>query len=504
MTPRAAAQFDRIARIEYDSRAGLDLPMLFNAEWTIAGSLAGNVRALIDQAGKDQMDDLVSGFVISVLGPAQVVEGSMTFDAAGNRAIVRANGLMTSPWRWDRGQGKRPLNLVTTGFEFKPDRSRKAWSELPVQLDGPMAEKDEVTILLPETDGKFELEGKAALDEDIAGTHLERSAKIEGDRVVVTDFATSQGGELSADQAMAERSRASRLGSLALTLEAPRGTARRFDFAGAKDRSRLAAIEAAYSRLIEKDPDDADNYRNRARFRSGTYDRSGALADLDKVIELEPDSQAYWARAGLLADLGRLDDALADARAASDLDPSVGTGIYEAQILAELDRVDEAIAIVENLDGDANERQAIVMELSNLYAQAGRKDEGYARIEELLAERPGDPAMLNARCWYKASWNYQTDDLAQICTRAVEQSSWSPPVLDSRAMAYFRLARFQEALDDIDAALLSSPELSPSLFMRGVVRRAMGDAKGAEDVAAALAREPSLERKYARYGISAR
>ncbi|MXO59162.1 DUF3857 domain-containing protein [Altererythrobacter salegens] len=504
MTPRRSGQFDRSIKITYDNRPGLDLPMLFDAEWTVGGSFAGTLRALIDQAGKDQMDDLIAGFVASSIGPTQVIEGSMTFDAANNRAIVKVKGLMTTLWRWDRGQGKRQLNLVTTGFEFKPDRSRKAWSEIPVELDGPSAQMNEVTILLPDTEGKFELEGKTTLDEDIAGTHLERSAKIEGNRFFVTDFATSQGGELPADQAMAERSRASRLGSLALTLEAPRDVSRRFEFAGKRDRSRLAPIEQAYAKLIERKPDDADNYLNRARFRSGTYDRDGALADMNKVIELAPDTQAYWTRSGLLLDLGRLDDALADARAASDLDPSVGSAIYEAQILAELDRVDEAIAIVENLDGDANERQSIGMELSDLYAQAGRKDDGFAKIEDLLAERPGDPTMLNARCWFKASWNYQPDDLAQVCTRAVEQSSWSPPVLDSRAMAYFRLGRLQEALDDIDAALLSSPELSPTLLMRGVVRKAMGDKKGSDDIAAALARDPSLERKYAHYGISVR
>ena len=74
-------------------------------------------------------------------------------------------------------------------------------------------------------------------------------------------------------------------------------------------------------------------------------------------------------------------------------------------------------------------------------------------------------------------------------------------VLDSRAMGYFRLGRYEDALRDWNAALSVSPELGPSLLMRGVVRRAMGDRGGQDDIRAALARAPSMERLYARFGI---
>lgn len=112
--------------------------------------------------------------------------------------------------------------------------------------------------------------------------------------------------------------------------------------------------------------------------------------------------------------------------------------------------------------------------------------------------------LLNAKCWYLGIWNMVSDRLADVCTTAVEKAASPPPVLDSRAMAYYRLGRLQDALKDLETALAVNPELTPSLFMRGVVRRALGDNAGERDIAAALARQPSLERTYGRYGIKAR
>jgi tetratricopeptide (TPR) repeat protein len=70
-------------------------------------------------------------------------------------------------------------------------------------------------------------------------------------------------------------------------------------------------------------------------------------------------------------------------------------------------------------------------------------------------------------------------------------------------MGYFRLGRYQDAVKDLDAALSASPDQTPSLYLRGVVREAMGDRGGADDVREALARDPSLKMLYGRFGIKA-
>ena len=44
----------------------------------------------------------------------------------------------------------------------------------------------------------------------------------------------------------------------------------------------------------------------------------------------------------------------------------------------------------------------------------------------------------------------------------------------------------------------------PSLYLRGIVRLALGDEGGERDIGEALLRHPWLERQYARYGLTVR
>jgi tetratricopeptide (TPR) repeat protein len=111
--------------------------------------------------------------------------------------------------------------------------------------------------------------------------------------------------------------------------------------------------------------------------------------------------------------------------------------------------------------------------------------------------------MLNAKCWYQATWNYRAEELDQLCTEAVEKADWSAPVLDSRAMGYYRLGRFEDALKDLESALSTSPELA---------RRCSCAASCGASSATAPARTTSARRsrasrrsrrEYARFGIKA-
>jgi tetratricopeptide (TPR) repeat protein len=211
------------------------------------------------------------------------------------------------------------------------------------------------------------------------------------------------------------------------------------------------------------------------------------LPTFDTVIEPEPDANAYLLRAGLKTETGDLQGALADAQAGWDLDPSLQAAFVLSDILPYLGRVEEAIELLDQQSGSPDEQDEIAMAISELEAQAGRKEEGLQRIEDVLAERPNDPQMLNAKCWYQASWNYRSEELAELCTEAVEKADWSAPVLDSRAMGYYRLGRYQEALEDLESALSTSPRAGPVAVHAGCraaqARRPAGD----EDIREALA-----------------
>jgi tetratricopeptide (TPR) repeat protein/transglutaminase-like putative cysteine protease len=503
MAQRPQQTYDRLARITFDNRAGLDVPMLFQAEWTLTGPAAAPFRAVIGQGSEKQVDDFVAGFATSQLGEGLVVDSHIAFDEATNEATVKVEGLMDSYWRWERGVGSRQLSLPSQAFEFRPDRSRPAWRDIPVAMPGPFSERMEVTMLLPESGGDYALEGKPAFETEVAGVRMSRQSELDDDRLTITETTAWPGGEIASAQIAAERQKASRFGSANLALRAPRDIDRRFKPEVRGDRTRYAKIEAAYAALIAHDTDDLDNYRFRSQFRAMTWDWPGAIADFDTVIEREPDAQSYLLRASLKTEIGDLDGALADAQAGWDLDPSLEAAFTLSNILPYVGRLEDAIELLEQQNGTPEEESQLAMAISELEAQAGRKEQGLQRIDDLLAARPNDPQMLNAKCWYQATWNYRAEELDALCTEAVEKADASAPVLDSRAMGYYRLGRLQDALKDLESALSTSPELTPSLFMRGVVRRELGDRAGEEDIREALARQPSLAREYARFGIEA-
>ena len=504
MEQRPQTAWDKEAHITFDQRAGLDVPVPWTGEWRLVGPAAGQFRGLIGQANDEQIRDVLHTFAGQEVGNTWVLDTGLEYDEEANAVTVTVAGMIASPWEWERGRGKREFALPSSRFEFRPDRSRRDWKDIPVALAGPYAETTQVTVLLPEEDSAYELDGREAFGETIAGVVMARESKLADNRLEITDSASWPGGELPVARIGEERAKASRFGSTQLLLRAPADAARSFDSASRDERDRFAAIEDAYARLIAEDLDDPDLYRARAWFRNATLNREGALSDLDALVDVEPSAASYMQRAGQLLELGRIEDARSDAQEAWDLNPSLDAAFVLSGIMGEAGEVEEAIALLEDQNADAEQRVNVALAISELEARAGRKEEGLTRLEDLLARRPGDPTLLNSRCWYQATWNYRPEDLEAICTEAVERADWSAPVLDSRAMGYFRLGRFADAKRDLDAALADSPGQTESLYLRGFVRLEMGDSDGRRDIEEALARRPALEREFDRWGIGAR
>jgi tetratricopeptide (TPR) repeat protein len=108
--------------------------------------------------------------------------------------------------------------------------------------------------------------------------------------------------------------------------------------------------------------------------------------------------------------------------------------------------------------------------------------------------------MLNSRCWVKGTANLSLDSGLKDCTRSIELSENPANALDSRAMIYFRMGRFDDALADLEAALNHDPAQAASLYLRGIVLKRQGKS-GDADLAAARLISPRIDEDYARYGI---
>jgi tetratricopeptide (TPR) repeat protein len=94
------------------------------------------------------------------------------------------------------------------------------------------------------------------------------------------------------------------------------------------------------------------------------------------------------------------------------------------------------------------------------------------------------------------------DTALKDCTSAIELSENTIPMLDSRALIWFRMGRFEDALRDLDTVLASAPSIAQSRFLRGIVlsRLARND-DAAKELVIARRLDASIDRTNARYSI---
>jgi tetratricopeptide (TPR) repeat protein len=238
--------------------------------------------------------------------------------------------------------------LPTTDFAFSADRARAAWKDIPVQMAGPYNFVTDLKVILPEGGKGYELRGREVVNTEIAGTTILRDAALEGGVLKVRESVAATLIEVDPAAIGTEKAKAARFGAGKLSVRAPEGTRREWDYTTPADRKLIAPIEAAYAKLIDKDPGKAAPWLARATFRSGVLDWTGALADVDKAIAIAPSAEAWFSRSGLLQQLGRQDESLAAVRSAFELQPTPENALAEAQSMAELGDVAEALKLVDD------------------------------------------------------------------------------------------------------------------------------------------------------------
>ncbi len=492
---------DRILRVTYDYSAGIDMPVLYQAEVEAHGVVGAQIRPAVSETDPEKRRQFAAEYLKPLIGEGIVYATQVTYDEDTGTAHLTASGLMSSGWRFERGRGALALDTPSTGFEFNPDRARAAWREIPYQVEGPLGYREETTFLLPDAAAQYTLSGRGDVEEVVAGVRITRHAQLTGNRLEVSDDAVKIPREIPVAEFAAERARVARLRSGDPVLRAPADTVRYWEHGAGADGARLARLEAAYAAIIAIAPDEAWRWALRGNQRESHPDQAGALADYNHALELEPGAQTFADRAGLLLDLARTDEALADARQAYELEPNLDHASLVARVLAERDDYDGALAVLGELDLSGDDRIEQLKTRADLLGQAGRLEEGWAVLDNALAERPGDPALLDAQCWFMGGWNYALDRALATCDRAVQSADYGVSPLDSRALVHYRLRSTDAALDDLRAALTSEPGYGSSLYLRGIIRLEQGDTAGREDIARALRVWGGVGRLYKHFGI---
>ena len=505
LAPTAPGRARMEVAFDFDQRAGVQMPTLFEVTAVLRGAPAEQLYLGSTQATAEQKRGLAQAMVNEFVGEALIADPSFAYDAERAEATMKAKGLMTSQFQRVDERCRFALDQKIQKVNFQPDRARAAWRSIPVRSGEAMQMVMTSRLRLPDGGKGYALEGPVTLTEPLAGAEIRRTAKLEGDLVTAEDRIVMTGAEIAPEAVAATRAAVARAKTRPLRVVAPAEVPPRWQVAVSGNRKALAPLIAFYDqRVAEAEPQELSTVLvNRARFYAGIYDFPAALKDVARLAEVESNAANQRWLAEMLFTTGKPAEAVAAAEAALALDPADTATLDQlSDLYARTGRVDEALALLaEPIAGGGQQKAKLLAMRANVERLGGQADAAVASADAAVTVAGNDANAFNQRCWNAALLGRGLERAIQDCTRAIELGG-SAAALDSRALVYLRMKRPDEALVDLNAALAVSPEMAASLYLRGIVRGQKGDKAGsAADLGAARLMAPAIEQDYAPFGI---
>lgn len=491
---------DRTMRVTYDMSAGVDMPVLYSAEIELRGVMGARLRAQAAEQEQFAVVGVATNYLEDLIG-GLVYDATISYDDDAGTVLLAAEGMTFDQFGFERGTAIHRLPGATVNWDFKPNRARSAWRDIPYRVRGPLAIKQQWDYRLPPGAGGPQLTGIADLDETAAGVRFKRAIRLSGETLAIADSASYIPAEIPASD-LGEQRRAMRRiasGDPMLRIADPH---RYWELDDKTVAKQLEPHIAGATRLIELKGDLAAFHNFRATLRVLARDFEGAISDFDRAIELETDPETLVLRADAYDAVGDHDAALADAQMAFELQGDLQYATAYGFRLARAGRAEEALELIDQLglSGDQGVDAEVVW--SEISGHADRTAEAWDRLQIWLDERPDEAVLLNSQCWTAGIWDFQVELAEEVCNRAVAVSGNSAGVLDSRALAFYRMNRKEEAMADLDAALAKEPGQASSLYLRGLIRLEGGDRRGRDDLLHAQRINPEIARRFEGYGLA--
>ncbi|QQV78116.1 tetratricopeptide repeat protein [Sphingomonas aliaeris] len=489
-----------------DESAGVGFPAPFTLAITFRGQLAQVLRAAQGQMSKDQLAGMAAKLGETYVGSSTNVSRALVFDPAAGTATMTIAGVTYPNWDRENERYRTTMDFGLKSMKLEADRSRVAWRDIPLSTGEKANIVLHAKVRLPDGGKGFAMEGNPKLSAILAGGQVDRTATL-ADGWVTSDIAIkTDGGEIAAADIPAARQKLAQTKQQLIRLVAPANYPAPWEVVRAgKPAHRFDAILSVYKAGIADQPEKAEPFTNRAWFLERIYEWRPAIDDIGRAIAIDPTADSHLWRGRLYWSIGEMDKALADMLEARKIDPASDSVIQRLAFLyGDRKEYDKGLAMLDaRIEEGGKDKASFMIGKAELLGLSGRTDDALMTIDAAIASKPGDPDLLNSRCWLKGTMNVMLDTALKDCTKAIALADSAEKVLDSRALVYFRMGQMDDALSDLNAALEQDPSLSASLFMRGVIRKKQGDAKNAEvDLAAARLIRPSVDRDYARFGIA--
>ncbi len=199
------------------------------------------------------------------------------------------------------------------------------------------------------------------------------------------------------------------------------------------------------------------------RFMIEYRGRDAGLAELDRLIEIQPDSAPLFrsVRAGLTFEAGNQEEAISELQsildeAPEETDQTRNIKVALAQMLQETGNSVGARALVEDvLAADANHTEALKMRAAWLI-EADEADEAILALRTALEQSPRDPALMTAMAQaYERAGNRAL--MAEMLSLAVEVSNGAP----DETLTYARYLESDGKTEVAERTVVDSLRLNP-------------------------------------------
>jgi tetratricopeptide (TPR) repeat protein len=254
-------------------------------------------------------------------------------------------------------------------------------------------------------------------------------------------------------------------------------------------------------------PKTAEEYarRGNARLTAGAF--AGAISDFSQAIQLSPDTANYFRdRSKAYRESGKPAPARVDLAKALELAPHDGE-LLRMRAFARLGDHDlrGALTDAEAAASVTTPSSLEAAQVAFLFLRLAQPARAVLIYDSVIAAHREDSKLgqlLNGRCWSRALANIDLDKALNDCNRAIRQDGIKAGYLNSRGLVYFRMADYASAIADYNAALKLAPNLSWSLYVRGLAKTQRGDIEdGKADEAAAIAIQADIVSDAAGYGV---
>ena len=238
---------------------------------------------------------------------------------------------------------------------------------------------------------------------------------------------------------------------------------------------KLDAAIADFDVVIALNPKSADAYNVRALANEDKGEKERCIPDFDRAIELVPKSAVYRTnRADAFFKLGQADKALEDFNKAIELDPKL---VYaynsRASFLTSLGHYDRAIADADKALSINSRDTTAYINRATAYGNQGEDDKAMADFNNAAELDPSSAKVFSNRGYFHS--RHRNYDLALAdYSKAIELAPKVAQNYSNRGAVWLKKGNYPKAMEDVDAAIALNPNYSRAFRARASVWLAQG------------------------------